>query len=489
METRQLDQKSCVESQLDRKAWEEGKWRKFEDSLIPRYGDSLAKEITEAMRELYSIYNVDVVKWYANLFDPEIGGCYYSNSGRDYEQTTYNGVTYKLLPDLESTFQGLGIAYTSLIDTKETERIPAWVGERIVKFIKGLQDKESGYFYHPQWGKEATDKFPQRRGRDLQWAVRLLERFGSAPTYDTPMGTKGDGILADGTPADMNGAYRYVPETKEEIEKTKKSVAPQLVDKESFEKYLSENKIGSGKYDNSYTVGSRIAAQGPEILARDKALKAGGADYSLCDILKNWFDGYFNYKTGTWSDCSESEIKYADVNGILKVSAAYNCVERPLPDPVASMRAVLSVITSDADPVHVCSVLNPWFAISNIRTNVEKFTSAKEKEEAKKEIDKIRKELGSHYPALIRATKEKLALFVKPDGSFSYYKNNTAFCSQGMPVAYEAVNEGDLNATNICQFGILGHIFSVLGVETVPVFTEEDRLEYISILEKNAKIL
>lgn len=484
-----LDESCEKNSRVQDDSIMEEKWRLFSESISPKLGEALSGEITEAMRDLYSIFSVDVLKWSANLFDPEIGGYYYSNSGRDFEDTVYNGKTYKLLPDLESTYQGDGFLYTSLIDTSAAERVPAWYGEKIVKFVKGLQNKENGYFYHPQWTKEEVDEKVSRRGRDLQWAVRLLERYGASPTYDTPLGTRGDGLLADGTPADMNGAYRYVPETKEEIEKTKKSVAPQLVDKESFEKYLSENKIGSGKYDNSYTVGNRIASQGPEILARDKALKAGGADYSLCDILKNWFDGYFNYKTGTWSNCSESEIKYADVNGILKVSAAYNCVERPLPDPVASMRAVLSVITSDADPVHVCSVLNPWFAISNIRTNVEKFTPAKEKEEAKKEIDKIRKELGSHYPALIRATKEKLALFVKPDGSFSYYKNNTAFCSQGMPVAYEAVNEGDLNATNICQFGILGHIFSVLGVETVPVFTEEDRLEYISILEKNAKIL
>ena len=487
METKSLVNESCAKTRRaqDNIVMEE-KWRTLEAEISEKWGKDLSADIVAAFRELYSIYKSDIVKWYANLFDPEIGGYYYSNSGRDTDKTVYNGKTYPLLPDLESTYQGDGFLYCSLVDTDVAERAPAWYAEKIVRFVKGLQNKENGYFYHPQWDKEEVDSKLSRRGRDLQWAVRLLERYGSSPTYDTPLGTLGDGLLADGTPADMNGAYRYVPATKEELERSKSYVAPHLVDKESFEKYLSGIEIGFEKNNTSYTIGNHFEAQGLQILARDKVLSEGGADYSLCDILKKWFDDRFYPETGLW--CPSPRIDYLDVNGVLKITAAYNNIRRPLPDAAASMRAAISVILSDKSPGHVCSVLNPWYAISMISENVKKYTPAEDKEALSAKIEEILRELVSRYPEMIRATTRKLKLFQKPDGSFSYYENNTAFCSQGMPVAKGAVNEGDLNATNICQFGIVGHIFNSLGVRPIPIFTEADRLEYVNILEKNKKI-
>lgn len=464
---------------------ENQRWDDLSAKLSEKYGKELGEDIVSSLRDLYSIYTVDVAKWYANLFDPEIGGYYYSNSGRDFDEATYNGVTYKLLPDIESTYQGDGFLHSSLVE-KSSVQVPAWYIEKIVKFVKGLQDKETGYFYHPQWGKEHTDKFLSRRGRDLQMAVRILARYGSAPTYDTPLGTPGDGILPDGTPADMNGAYRYKAAIPEEKGEANRMVAPHLVDKESFEKYLAEIAVIYDKDKSSYSVGNHFESQGPQILARDEVLRAEGANYSLCDILKNWFDDRFNPKTGIWS--ASEKVGYTEVNGILKIAATYNKIQRPLPDPVTSMRTAISIITSDEDPVHVCSVLNPWYALSIIRENVEKFVSNEKNGELYQLVEDVRLELVNHYPELIRATVRKLQLFRKPDGSFSYYENNTAFCSQGLPVAHGAPNEGDLNATNICNFGIIGHIFHGLGVEALPLFTEADRLEYIKILEENAKI-
>ena len=463
----------------------EERWKTFRGLLAKNLDAQLADDITLAMRELYSIYTVDVAKWYANLFDPEIGGYYYSNSARDFDEATYNGVTYKLLPDIESTYQGDGFLHASLVESGKTADVPSWYSDKIVRFVKGLQDKKTGYFYHPQWGKETTDKFLSRRGRDLQMAVRLLERYGSAPTYDTPLGTKGDGFLADGAPADMTGAYRYEPKSTEVKESADRSVSSHLVNRESFEKHLAEIAVEYDKSKSSYTVGNHFESQGAQILARDKVLRAEGADYSLCDILQEWLDERFNPKTGIW--CSSETVGYTEVNGILKVTASYNKINRPLPDPVASMRAAIGIITSDADPKHVCSVLNPWYAISLIRENVENFIPKEKKDELSEAVKEVGRELVSCYPELVRATTRKLKMFRKPDGSFSYYENNTAFCSQGMPVAHGAPNEGDLNATNICNFGIIGHIFAALGVEPLPLFTVSDRIEYVNILEKNAK--
>ena len=486
MKAKTMAKNSCIADGVirDKEKMEE-KWSSLFERLALAWGEPHARDILEALSELYSIYTVDVAKWYANLFDPEIGGYYYSNSARDFEEATYNGETYKLLPDIESTYQGDGFLHSSLVEVSATKSVPSWYSEKIVKFVKSLQDKESGYFYHPQWGKKLTDQFLSRRGRDLQMAVKVLERYGSAPTYDTPLGTHGDGLLADGTPADMTDAYQYKPASAKEKEKADRAVAPHLVDKESFEKYLADIAVDYDKTKNSYTVGNHFEAQGPQILARDEALRSEGAKYSLCDILKEWFDERFNPETGIWS--ASETVGYTEVNGILKVAAAYNKIHRPLPDPVASMRAAIGVITSYDDPKHVCSVLNPWYAISIIRENVERYISTEKKGELAAEVDSVRRELIRQYPELVRATTKKLRMFRKPDGSFSYYENNTAFCSQGMPVAHGAPNEGDLNATNICNFGIIGHIFSGLGEEALPIFTETDRLEYVRILEKNLK--
>jgi len=483
METQIFNERKCAEqacaSKKDRR---EEKWQTLYESLSLKWGEPLSGDIVSALRELYSIYTVETVKWYANLFDAEIGGFYYSNSARDFDEVTYNGAKYKLLPDLESTYQGDGFFYSSLVESDADSPLPRWVGDKIVRFVKGLQDKENGYFYHPQWGKELTDKLLGRRGRDLQWAVRLLRRYGSMPTYDTPLGTKGDGILADGSLADMEGAYCYCG--KEDSEKADQGVAPHLVDKESFEKYLSEIEITFEKNKTSYSVGNRFEAQGLQILARDKVLAACGADYSLCDILKKWFDDRFNHKLGIW--CEAERVGYCEVNGILKITAAYNNIRRPLPDHVASMKAAISLIMSDEDPVHVCSVLNPWYAITLIRENASKYLSDEKKETVSHQLSELGRELVTHYPELIRATVKKLKLFQKSDGSFSYYENNTAFCSQGMPVAHGAPDEGDLNATNICNFGIIGHIFAGLGENALPLFSADDRREYIKILEQNA---
>ena len=90
--------------------YKEQKWQELESALSQKYGESSSREIVEAFRELYSLYSSDVMRWCAGLFDPVIGGYYYSNSGRDFDNVDYNGKNYKLRPDLESTYQADGFS-------------------------------------------------------------------------------------------------------------------------------------------------------------------------------------------------------------------------------------------------------------------------------------------------------------------------------------------------------------------------------------------
>ena len=56
-------------------------------------GGSLGEEIAGAFRDLYSLYPASLTDWFASLYDPEIGGFYFSCPARD---------TEGFLPDAEN---------------------------------------------------------------------------------------------------------------------------------------------------------------------------------------------------------------------------------------------------------------------------------------------------------------------------------------------------------------------------------------------------
>ena len=55
---------------------------------------NLSSGAVKVLKDMYMLYDENVYIWMANLYDPDIGGFYYSNSGRN---------TQGFLPDLEST--------------------------------------------------------------------------------------------------------------------------------------------------------------------------------------------------------------------------------------------------------------------------------------------------------------------------------------------------------------------------------------------------
>ena len=148
-------------------------------------------DVAEACKTLYSLYGKEMIEWAASLYDPGVGGYYASTAGKE-------GLNFG--PDLQCTVQMLRFisqtGMTKNIISSTAYCVPKEMEYRMVYFAKSLQDT-NGYFYHPQWGKELTDKYISRRSRDLGWGTSLTTEFGSRPVYDTPGGTKGDGITAD----------------------------------------------------------------------------------------------------------------------------------------------------------------------------------------------------------------------------------------------------------------------------------------------------
>ena len=86
---------------------------KYYKALADKVGGEQGKRIAEAIRDMYTLYKPEMIDWFAELYDPTVGGYYYSNGAKDNEKIGYQGVCYDLRPDTESTEQALRFIKTS----------------------------------------------------------------------------------------------------------------------------------------------------------------------------------------------------------------------------------------------------------------------------------------------------------------------------------------------------------------------------------------
>ena len=452
----------------------EERWAVLAASVDEKYSEG----VVAGLQKIYALYTDDVISWFANLYDPAVGGWYYSNSARD---------TEGYLPDAESTRQALnfmsGSGLADSVGGEYTAVVPDWMREQIIAFIKGLQNP-NGYFYHPQWGKEFTDQYLSRRSRDLKWCTYILEDFDVKPTYDTPNGYEGDGIKADGTPV----SYKML--TGRLGTSVTKAVAKVTATASSGDNGVLESDVTFKAYlasldlrNDSYKVGNDLSSMVGEILARDKELARDGAGYSLADIAIEWFNENQNPETGTWDE----KYDYHATNGLMKISCFYDDVGAVFPNADAAVRSALYSMTTDEDPYNVCCIYNNWFTINNI-INILRGHGGSEGEAM---VKKIREDLYAQAAESLSATASKIALFLKDDGSFSYKQTMSSPTSQSMPAAVPNTNEGDVNATNICIDGTINNIYAALGLASVkvPIYTEADMIRYLSILNELGPVI
>ena len=431
-------------------------------------------EIVEAMKALYALSSDDLISWFANLYDPAIGGYYYSNSGRD---------TYGFLPDIESTAQALGFITSSGLvgDQSLREVLPDWMQLQIAEYIKGLQDP-NGFFYHPQWTKELTDSKLSRRARDLGNAVSVLNSLGYRPTYNTPNGDKGDGMLFDGTPVSAKrltenlGGSSVAAVSK--VIPAAVAVPSHLKDKDAFIAYLESLDIRH----NSYSAGNTLTAQKAQIIQRDRDLAAANAGYSLMDILINFLNEN-QFENGLWHE----EENYYAVNGLMKIGGVYSGAEVLMPRADKAVMAAIRAMTTDEEAGAVTDIYNTWFAISRTLRHMRDYGT--DEDEAK--AAELLKEVYRVAPEALRTTAKKLSAFKKLDGSFSYTPNYSSPNSQGCPVAVPGSVEGDVNATVICTHDIINYVYSALDLSEyeVPQFTYGDWINYLIILNNLGSVI
>jgi len=391
---------------------------KYCDDLKPVIGNDAGEE----MKLLLRLYDERILEWYANLFDPEIGGFYYSNSGRD---------TEGYLPDIESTVQALNSLETAGILKGGTRTLPEWAQKKVLAFAKSLQDPEDGYFYHPQWGKDVATS---RRGRDLSWATEVIKELGGTPDYPTPI---------------------------DRAAKKEESTLPDyLKSTDAFRAYLNGMDLAT----NSYSIGNLLNSQQTQI-------KAAGEEYA--NILFSWFEEHQRADNGVWQEA----VNYHGANGLMKISLVYSYFGRPMKYATEAMEYAVKVAMCDRYIHFCCQFYNPLVTISNLLYSLD---SAGATEERKKAYTKLI-ELA---PGLIRRTKEKIETCRREDGTFSYTPYGTSYTSQGSPVALYEELEGDVNATAMCSTGTVRALCRALGIPMPPFFTEEHREAFLELLER-----
>lgn len=444
------------------------RWQKLIDEVNEDAGgdaNGLGEELVKAFKSLYSIYDTDVVLWFANLYEPFNcvcgecvndgktvacygGGYYYSNSGRDNEG--YG-------PDTESTSQALNFITSSGIAQGQnySKVIPDFMREQVIKFIRSCQDPRTGFFYNPQWSIADTNAHVSRRARDLNWCTGILSNLKSIPIYDAPNGVKGEQRIQSASITQPLGQSAASMASKVVYSA---AYDPNFESLDTLKAYLKklEDAEAAGKR-SFYAIGNEITAQMPQIIARDKELETWGTKDSMAICVTDWFSKHQSPVTGTW----EETHCYLGVNSLLKISGIYTEAKVAMPYAAEAANSAILAITSDEEMGAVVDLYNTWFSVSNVLKNLRQFGGA----EGIAKADQIVNDLRLAAPAAIRKSAEKISDFAKPDGSYSYTKLYSSSTSQGMPVAVPNSVEGDVNATVISITGIFGNIYSALELD------------------------
>ncbi len=396
---------------------------------------TIGKSAVDELRRLYSIYDEKLYITRAALWQPEIGGFYFSSSGRDAEG---------FLPDIESTVQAMRFTDSSGLNagrgSNYGEAVPDKMRKALSSFVHSLLDPDNGYFYHPQWGKGITIA---RRGRDLNWSLSLLDILGEKTQFPT--------------------ARDRLSSMKKE---DKKLLPEHLTSLTAFREYLTELLSFTDSKKKSYWAANLLQSQTPQI-------RAAGNEYA--DLLFEMVNERQREDNGLW----EEGVSYASVNGLMKLTLMFTSFGRKLRNATAAMDSCIEAALSDERIVFCCQFYNPLITMSGILDNMRKYG---EKEEA----DRLQAFVISRAADFISKTRKKILTCKRDDGGFSYNPEPHSQFSQKAPVGL-GLDESDVNSTGICSTGCLFGLCESLGFPTVPIFCKEDGDLFYELIE-NAEI-
>ena len=420
-------------------------WQQLEQIAPP--------EVVDALKNLNAFYDgAKIADWMANLYDPEVGGFYYSNSARD---------TEGFLPDLESTVQLLRwVEANGAFVRPIKDMIPADIAEKLVKFAKDMQSEEDGCFYHPQW-KNITVGIA-RSGRDIGWGNSLIKIFDAEPDYDIPGGACG----RLGAPKGASVTVSQAPKRKCVADFSSSEAYTKWV--EEFNATIKEN---SGNAHNMNAMYNEIRGR--------------GFVKETLDFLDRIQDEVFaeqtaagEIPTGLW----QKPVDYHAVWGLLKFMPFYNDSKDGREIRYAKEIVATCVRVIKLPPVgkyFMNDMMNQWRGIDSMLANVRKYHP--------EQLEELFEITRAHAKELVDNSLAKIQPFKRADSSFSYKQDGHSLSDiYGTPISL-GLEEGDVNATGLCSSMYRG-VFTCLGYPVVPLCSEADGERFVEIIKNKPKV-
>lgn len=440
-----------------------------------------ADAIVNGISNIYgNMYSGEILTWIASLYDPDIGGFYYSNSARD---------TVGFYPDLESTSQAtamlerLGIVSAASNNFYfTTELVGETIHNTMLNWVRGLQSAEDGCFYHPQWDSAAAS----RVGRDIDSAIHLFGRLQERPYYDIP-GVTDKNYQGIGAPAVATSALTgklsasgisAVSKIVAVADDTTSSLPTYLQSIGNWATYLAG--LGFNETGRSYPAGNTISsihrlvtqADNDYAAAKEAETAPDISAYSqyipnylttttpYVDYLENYLNsiqadnGFWEAGTPTW----------AGLNGLMKISAAYGSYGRTIQKSLAAFNSSLQVAqTGRLGTESACYIFNAWTCLSSML----RLVRTADAENGTDNFATAKTNLLAAAPNLIAISYDVYShhALKNEDGEvygFSYYEDSPMNYSQGAHVAHSAYPEADINSTMLATSSFLGVLFSTL---------------------------
>ena len=428
-------------------------------------------ELVAALKHLASNYydGPAVVDWITGLWEPYFCACgecaekgeeiacyggafYYANSARDHEG---------FWPDIEST----GFLLNALAHSGAFEKYGSWaeaikqvpgMSESLVRFVQALQDEETGYFYHPQWG---SDIGSSRRGRDLNRANQILKALGAKPLYPTALDRLNGTASTSLTRPLSSSAVSAVSAVKA----TALSFESAVKNEDTYMEWLIETTKGDDMLKDSAgahtlnSVASQIKAAGFLDITLDYLDEMMEKNYEQMKAAYDADPENSPKPTGLW----QKAVDYKAVWGLIKLSSFYRDGNRPYKYPLEAMETCIKVVMFDPSVggnYHMNDVMNQWAACDQIIVNAE--THYPEL------LDTLYAMVRENAVQMIEQTEGKLAKFIQADGSYGYNQGTSAPTTQGVLVSL-GLPEGDSNAYEMAK-NTYTYIFKTLGYTAVP---------------------
>lgn len=429
-------------------------WKRLAENL-GEHGEKISCEL----QRLYSLFGIENVLWQANLFDPETGAFYFSNSARD---------TVGYLPSIEETYNALCLLDVTgmgeMLNMNPIRALPEWIKKKMGDFLISTQD-EDGFYYNPQWPKEfiAENGFQSRITRDKGSASFMLDMLGREPRYSDAPKTEAK---------------------KAEAEKdAKKSGAPRMMSQfdsvEAFAEYLrgfdeeiEKTESPEGRAHKFYYYGNLFQSVIPYINQNPEYKR----------MLVEFFDKHQNPETGVWSEV----VCFDAVNGLHKIGAVYNSLGVRMKHIEKMVDLVMQVlaIPPEKEPCYsYIDIYNIWSCFPYLYSNIMK---CGEGDEASRLAEKtaIKERIFASASDAIRNSYNQVVGLRQADSAFSNRTGNTC-ATMGCPIAVPDVKEG--NTASL--YSLTHHIYLALEAQKyeVPMCTEYERTVFMDALENIAK--